>query len=153
MRDSSLRRIILLVEDNVDDERLTVRALRKSSAGNQIVVARDGAQAVGYLFERLHLEGAEPGALPDLILLDLKLPKISGIEVLERIRATTETACIPVVVLTSSDEHQDVQQCYQLGANSYIRKPIDYEEFIKTVSQVEGYWFGMNQLPSPAVPT
>jgi two-component system, response regulator len=148
-----MRRIILLVEDNVDDERLTVRALRKSSAGNQIVVARDGAQAVGYLFERLHLEGAESGTLPDLILLDLKLPKISGIEVLERIRATPETACVPVVVLTSSDEHQDVQQCYRLGANSYIRKPIDYEEFIKTVCQVESYWFGMNQLPSPAVPT
>jgi CheY-like chemotaxis protein len=152
MRENNVNRTILLVEDNVDDERLTVRALRKSSQGNSIIVARDGAQAVGFLFEGLSLEGTVSNRAPDLILLDLKLPKISGIEVLSRVRSGSQTAHVPVVVLTSSDEFQDVQQCYRLGANSYIRKPIDYEEFMKAVGQIDAYWFGLNQLPHK-VPT
>lgn len=131
---------ILLVEDNADDEQLTLRAMRQSEVPNIIRVARDGAEALDHLF------GASAGRrLPDLILLDLKLPKISGLEVLAKIRQEPSTKTLPVVVLTSSDEERDIVESYQLGANSYIRKPVDFDEFIDAVRQLGLYWLSMNR--------
>lgn len=131
---------ILLVEDNADDEQLTLRAMRQSEVPNIIRVARDGAEAIDHLF------GASAGRrLPDLILLDLKLPKISGLEVLAKIRQEPSTKTLPVVVLTSSDEERDIVESYQLGANSYIRKPVDFDEFIDAVRQLGLYWLSMNR--------
>ncbi|MDR3691381.1 MAG: response regulator [Fimbriimonas sp.] len=130
---------ILLVEDNADDEQLTLRALRQSEIPNMIRVARDGAEAIDYLFG--------PGVvnLPDLVLLDLKLPKISGLEVLSRIRSEQKSRALPVVVLTSSDEERDIVMSYDLGANSYIRKPVDFDEFIDAVRQLGLYWLVLNR--------
>jgi two-component system response regulator len=130
---------ILLVEDNADDEQLTLRAMRQSDIPNMIRVARDGAEAIEYLF------GNGAGRLPDLVLLDLKLPKISGLEVLQRIRAEDKSRSLPVVVLTSSDEERDIVKSYDLGANSYIRKPVDFDEFIDAVRQLGLYWLLMNR--------
>jgi len=131
---------ILLVEDNADDEQLTLRAMRQSEIPNIIRVARDGAEAIDLLF------GANSGKkLPDLVLLDLKLPKISGLEVLHRIRDEASTRTLPVVVLTSSDEERDIVESYSLGANSYIRKPVDFDEFIDAVKQLGLYWLSMNK--------
>lgn len=134
---------ILLIEDNADDEQLTLRAMRKCDVPNIIRVARDGAQAIDALF------GLGVTRLPDLILLDLKLPKVSGLEVLERIRTSEKTRNLPIVVLTSSDEERDILQSYNLGANSYIRKPVDYEEFIEAVRQLGLYWLTMNRSVQP----
>lgn len=131
---------ILLVEDNADDEQLTLRAMRQSDVPNIIRVARDGAEALEFLFG-----AASNGRLPDLILLDLKLPKISGLEVLEKIRGDDRTRSLPVVVLTSSDEECDIMDSYSLGANSYIRKPVDFDEFIDAVRQLGVYWLAMNR--------
>lgn len=131
---------ILLVEDNADDEQLTLRAMRQSEVPNIIRVARDGAEAIDHLF------GPNAGKrLPDLVLLDLKLPKISGLEVLERIRKEPSTRTLPVVVLTSSDEERDIVESYYIGANSYIRKPVDFDEFIDAVKQLGLYWLTMNR--------
>ncbi|WP_025227476.1 response regulator [Fimbriimonas ginsengisoli] len=131
---------ILLVEDNADDEQLTLRAMRQSEVPNIIRVARDGAEAIDHLF------GAGAGKrLPDLVLLDLKLPKISGLEVLQRIRSEPTTKTLPIVVLTSSDEERDIVESYSLGANSYIRKPVDFDEFIDAVKQLGLYWLSMNR--------
>jgi two-component system response regulator len=131
---------ILLVEDNADDEQLTLRAMRQSEVPNIIRVARDGAEAIDFLF------GASAGRkFPDLVLLDLKLPKISGLEVLQRIRSEAATKTLPVVVLTSSDEERDIVESYSLGANSYIRKPVDFDEFIDAVKQLGLYWLTMNR--------
>lgn len=131
---------ILLVEDNADDEQLTLRAMRQSEVPNMIRVARDGAEALDHLF------GAAAGArLPDLVLLDLKLPKVSGLEVLERIRSEEATRGLPIVILTSSDEERDIVESYNLGANSYIRKPVDFDEFIDAVRQLGLYWLQMNR--------
>jgi len=130
---------ILLVEDNADDEQLTLRAMRQSEIPNIIRVARDGAEAIDYLY------GPTAGRLPDLVLLDLKLPKISGLEVLERIRSEDQSKALPVVVLTSSDEERDIVKSYNLGANSYIRKPVDFDEFIDAVRQLGLYWLMMNR--------
>ena len=133
---------ILLVEDNADDEQLTLRAMRQSEVPNMIRVARDGAEALERLFD--------PGArLPDLILLDLKLPKVSGLEVLQRIRSDAKTRGLPVVVLTSSDEEKDIVESYNLGANSFIRKPVDFDEFIDAVRQLGLYWLSMNRTRRP----
>jgi two-component system, response regulator len=132
--------LILLVEDNPDDEKLTLRAMRQSEVPNIIVVARDGAEALE------HLEGDE-AKLPVLVLLDLKLPKVSGLEVLQRMRANPKTKNLPVVVLTSSDEERDILQSYNLGANSYIRKPVDFDEFIDAVKQLGLYWLCINRSP------
>ena len=129
---------ILLVEDNADDEQLTLRAMRQSEVPNMIRVARDGAEAL----ERLFDDGAR---LPDLILLDLKLPKVSGLEVLQKIRSEEKTRALPVVVLTSSDEEKDIVESYNLGANSFIRKPVDFDEFIDAVRQLGLYWLSMNR--------
>jgi two-component system response regulator len=131
---------ILLVEDNADDEQLTLRAMRQSDVPNIIRVARDGAEALDHLF------GPSAGSrLPDLVLLDLKLPKVSGLEVLHRIRQEEKTRGLPIVVLTSSDEEKDIVESYNLGANSYIRKPVDFDEFIDAVRQLGLYWLTMNR--------
>lgn len=130
-------RPILLVEDNPDDERLTMRALKRSKVTNPILVARDGAEALETLF------AADP--LPGLVVLDLKLPKIDGLEVLQRIRENERTALLPVVVLTSSSEEGDIIESYQLRANSYVRKPIEFEQFINAVSQLGLYWLLINE--------
>ena len=134
---------ILLVEDNADDEQLTLRAMRQSEVPNIIRVARDGAEALDHLFA--------PGSrLPDLLLLDLKLPKVSGLEVLHRLRQDPRTCGLPIVVLTSSDEEKDIVESYNLGANSFIRKPVDFDEFIDAVRQLGLYWLSMNRTRRPS---
>jgi two-component system, response regulator len=140
--------VILLVEDNADDEQLTLRALKKNSIANQVVVARDGAEAIDYLFGSA---GGSPelDVLPEVILLDLKLPKIDGLEVLRRLRENERTAHLPVVVLTSSNEEQDLVQSYRLGANSYIRKPVDFGQFTEAVRHLGLYWLALNE-PCPS---
>ena len=130
---------ILLVEDNADDEQLTLRAMRQSDIPNIIRVARDGAEALEKLF------GVSEGHLPDLVLLDLKLPKVNGLEVLQKIRSNDQTKTLPVVILTSSDEERDIVESYELGANSYIRKPVDFDQFIDAVRQLGLYWLSMNR--------
>ena len=131
---------ILLVEDNPDDEALTLRAFRKSNLGNSIVVARDGAEALDYLF-------SDENELPRLVLLDWKLPKLSGEDVLKRIRADMRTKLLPVVILTSSKEQEDLVTSYSLGANSYIRKPVDSSSFFEAIQKVGLYWVVLNELP------
>ena len=140
-------RVILLVEDNTDDEALTLRALSKNNIANQVVVARDGVEALDYLFCTGAHAGRDVSHQPQLILLDLKLPKIDGLEVLKRLRADERTKHVPIVVLTSSMEQRDIVACYDDGANSYIRKPVDFEEFLKAVNQLGMYWLLMNVVP------
>jgi two-component system response regulator len=132
-------RSILLVEDNPDDELLTLRALQKNNIRNRVVVAHDGAEALNYL------SGARD--LPSVILLDLKLPKVSGLEVLRRLRADERTRLVPVVILTSSREEQDLLSGYRFGANSYVRKPVDFNEFVEAVRQLGLYWLVLNEPP------
>lgn len=139
-------RPILLVEDNADDEALTLRALTKNRIENPVVIARDGVDALDYLFGKGKYEHRNPAHLPAVVFLDLKLPKLDGLEVLKRIRADERTALLPVVVLTTSRETQDIQEAYQLGANSYIRKPVDFEKFLATVGQLGLYWLSLNEL-------
>jgi two-component system response regulator len=138
---------ILLVEDNPDDELLTLRALHVGQVANEIVVTRDGAEAVDYLFGRGAYTGRVVEDTPELILLDLKLPKLDGLEVLQRIRADERTRNLPVVILTSSDEDSDILQSYQCGANSYIRKPVDFIQFTEAVRQLRLYWLVLNVPP------
>ena len=140
-------KMILLVEDNRDDEALTLRALRKNRITNEVIVVRDGAEALEYLFGTGRYEGRDTTAVPDLILLDLKLPKVDGLEVLRRLRADKGTRPLPVVILTSSTEEQDVLKGYGLGANSYIRKPVDFDEFMEAARQLGVYWLLLNQGP------
>lgn len=140
-------RAILLVEDNPDDELLMLRALAKNDVAGEVVVARDGVEALDYLFaEGLHA-GRAADAMPRLILLDLKLPRLNGFEVLQRVRADERTRLLPVVILTSSRERRDVLEGYGLGANSYVRKPVDFEQFLKVVGQLKLYWLGLNESP------
>ena len=141
-----MNKMILLVEDNPDDEALTLRAVRKHMPYG-IVVARDGAEALDYLFGTGRYAGRDPLANPLLVLLDLKLPKVNGLEVLRRMREDGRTRSIPVVVFTSSTEEQDILDSYRLGANSYIRKPVDYGQFCDNMKQVMNYWLSVNQLP------
>ena len=140
-------KIILLVEDNPDDEELTMRALKKNNISNEIVVARDGAEALDYLFARGKYSKRDTSEMPQLILLDLKLPKIDGIEVLKQIRSDDRTKLLPVVILTLSKEQQDLINGYSSGANSYIRKPVDFKEFIEAVGQLGLYWLVLNETP------
>jgi two-component system response regulator len=136
------RKTILLVEDNPDDQALALRALKKHQIANQVVTVRDGAEALDYLFA---IKSAKD--MPAVILLDLKLPKLSGLEVLEQIRGNEKTKLLPVVVLTSSREEEDMMQSYELGANSYVRKPVDYVEFAEAVKQLGLYWLLINDAP------
>jgi two-component system response regulator len=138
-------KVILLVEDNKDDEILTLRALKKNGITNEVVVARDGEQALEYLFGT---GGQEMKALPQLILLDLNLPRMNGLDVLRRIRENDETRLVPLVVLTSSTEDQDILQSYSLGANAYVRKPVDFEQFAETVKVLALFWLLLNEIPS-----
>jgi two-component system response regulator len=140
-------KIILLVEDNPDDEELTLRALRSSKVANEVVVVRDGQEAVDYLFGST--AGAESNVRepPALVLLDLKLPKLSGIDVLRRIRAEPTMRLTPVVIMTSSNEEEDVLNSYESGANSYVRKPVQFRAFVDAVAQLGVYWLLINQAP------
>lgn len=140
-------RPILLVEDNPDDEALALRAFSKIQISNKIIVARDGIEALDYLFATGQYTDRDASQYPSVVLLDLKLPKIDGLEVLRRIRANDSTRVLPVVILTSSREEQDLVQGYNLGANSYVRKPVDFNEFAKAVSQLGIYWLLLNELP------
>ena len=142
-------KMILLVEDNPDDEALTMRALKQSKLANEIVITREGSEALEFMFGTGKYEGREVSHTPAVVLLDLKLPKLSGLEVLERLRADPRTKLVPVVVLTSSSEDEDMLRSYQLGANSYVRKPVVFGKFADAVSQLGLYWVLLNQLPPP----
>lgn len=139
---------ILLVEDNPDDQKLTVRALKKNNITNEIVIAEDGVQALDYLFGTGQFAGRDPRKPPALVLLDLKLPKVDGLSVLERLRGDARTKMVPVVVLTSSREEQDLVKSYELGVNSYVRKPVDFLEFVEAARQLGVYWLILNEQPS-----
>jgi CheY-like chemotaxis protein len=139
--------VILLVEDNPDDEALTLRAFKKSNLTNEIVVAHDGREALDYLFGAGLYAERDTSVTPQLILLDLKLPKIDGLEVLRRIRGNDSTRLLPVVILTSSKEQEDLVRSYSLGANSYIRKPVDFNQFVGAVQQLGLYWLVLNEYP------
>lgn len=141
-------KIILLVEDNPDDEELTTRALRKANIANEIVVTRDGKEAIDFLFGQGAYEGRDLSRMPAVILLDLKLPKLSGLDVLRRLRSDARTKLIPTVVLTSSSEDEDMLKSYEFGANSYVRKPVEFGPFANAVSQLGVYWLLLNQ-PAP----
>src|ERR687895_1687752 len=144
-------KVILLVEDNPDDELLTLRALRKNDVTGEVVVARDGVEALDYLFGTGAHAGRDTSVMPQLILLDLKLPKIDGLEVLRRLRADERTRLLPVVILTSSKEQKDMLEGYGLGANSYVRKPVNFEQFVRAVEQLKLYWLILNESPPSVV--
>lgn len=139
---------LLLVEDNPDHEELTLRTLRQNKVVNEIVVARDGEEALDYLFAQGKYAGRDVSEQPELILLDLKLPKIDGLEVLARLRKDDRTALIPVVILTSSSEEEDMARSYKLGANSYVRKPVSFSQFTDRLQQVQVYWLLVNESPN-----
>lgn len=141
-------KVILLVEDNARDEVLTLRALKQSGIANEIVVARDGPEALEYLFATGKYEGRDIDSLPQLVLLDLKLPKMDGLQVLRQLRADDRTKRLPIVIFTSSSEQEDMIKSYDLGANSYVRKPVDFEQFAEAARQVGMYWFLINE-PAP----
>ncbi len=145
----STDKTILLVEDNPKDVELTLRAFRKSNISNRVVVARDGVEALDYLFARGAHADRPASELPQLVLLDLKLPKLDGLEVLRAVRQDERTKLVPVVILTSSLEEQDLMRGYALGANSYVRKPIDFVQFAEAVKQLGLYWLVTNQAPPP----
>jgi len=142
-------KVILLVEDNPDDEALTLRALKRNNILNQVVVAHDGVEALDYLFGTGAHAGRDTRIQPQIILLDLKLPRIDGLEVLRRLRADPRTALQPVAILTTSNEESDIVSSYQLGANSFIRKPVDFEQFMEAVRQLGMYWLVLNVPPPP----
>lgn len=140
-------KVILLVEDNPDDEALTLRALRKNNISNRVVVAHDGVEALDYLFGTGIHAGRDTLDQPQVVLLDLKLPKLNGLDVLQRMRTDPRTRLQPVVILTTSNEDQDILSSYELGANSYIRKPVDFEQFMEAVRQLGLYWLVLNMPP------
>lgn len=141
------KKLVLLVEDNPDDEALTIRALRKANIANEIEVVRDGSEALEFLFCEGPYADRDPVSVPALVLLDLKLPKVDGIEVLRRIRADSRTKLVPVVILTSSSQDEDIVHSYQSGANSYVRKPVDFAEFVDAVARLGLYWMILNEGP------
>lgn len=145
-----MEKCILLVEDNPGDEELTIRSLRKNNIRNEVVVARDGAEALDYLFATGAHAGRNTAELPTVVLLDIKLPKIDGLEVLRRLRADERTRLLPVVLLTSSKEDQDRLEGYVAGANSYVRKPVEFSEFAEAVRQLGLYWLILNEPPPVA---
>lgn len=138
---------ILLVEDNPDDAALTIHALETNKIGNTLVVARDGVEALDYLFGTGSYAGRPPTDLPAVVLLDLKLPRIDGLEVLRRVRSDERTRLLPVVILTSSNQEEDRIEGYSLGANSYVRKPVDFDDFVRAAGQLGLYWLLLNQAP------
>jgi two-component system response regulator len=142
-----MQRTILLVEDNRDDEDLTLRALRKANVANDVSVVRDGQEALDFMFCTGAHAGRDPEAMPGVILLDLKLPKLNGIDVLHRLRADPRTRLVPVVILTSSSEEEDMLKSYESGANSYVRKPVEFAAFATAVTQLGVYWMLLNQGP------
>ena len=137
--------IILLVEDNADDELLTLRAFKKNNIRNEVVVVRDGIEALDWLFATGDHAARDPAIEPQMILLDLKLPRLDGLEVLRRIRADARTAILPVVVMTSSKQEEDIIKSYELGANSYIRKPVEFDRFVEAVKSLGMYWLVLNE--------
>ena len=139
--------MILLVEDNPDDEALTLRALKKNNILNEVVVARDGVEALDFLFGTGAYAGRDLSLMPEVILLDINLPKINGLEVLERIRKNVRTRLLPVVILTTSNEERDKIKSYTLGANSFIRKPVDFQQFSEAIRHLGIYWLLLNQSP------
>jgi CheY-like chemotaxis protein len=146
-------KVILLVEDNADDELLTLRALKKNNIRNEVVVARDGSEALDYLFGTGIYAGRDLSVMPQIILLDLKLPKVDGFEVLDRVRSSEATKLLPVVILTTSNEDQDRIRGYGLGANSFVRKPVEFDKFIEAVRQLGLYWLILNETaPVPRRP-
>jgi two-component system response regulator len=140
-------KVILLVEDNADDEALTLRALKKNNIRNEVIVARDGSEALDYLFGLGAHAGRDLRVMPQIILLDLKLPKVDGFEVLNRVRSNGATKLLPVVILTTSNEDQDRIRGYDLGANSFVRKPVEFDKFIEAVRQLGLYWLILNEAP------
>ncbi len=140
-------KVILLVEDNPDDVTLTLRALKKNNIMNEVVVAEDGVDALDYLFGTGKFAGRNTSVMPQLILLDLKMPRLDGLEVLQRIRADERTKLLPVVILTTSSEDRDRVESYKLGANSYVRKPVDFNQFVNAVQQLGLYWLVLNEAP------
>ncbi len=140
-------RMILLVEDNHQDEMLTLRALKKINLANRVDVVRDGQQALDYLFREGEFAGREGSDLPTVVLLDINLPRVSGLDVLERVRADPRTRLLPIVLLTSSDEERDRLRGYDKGANSFVRKPLDFSEFAETVSRLGIFWLAVNDPP------
>ncbi len=145
--DTKKVKLILLVEDNPDDVLLTKEALKDNNILNEIVVASDGEEALDFLFGRGKHKNRDLSVNPQLILLDLKLPKVDGLEVLKEVKSNESTSMIPVVILTSSKEEQDLIKSYSLGVNSYIRKPVDFEQFSQSVKQLGLYWLVINELP------
>ena len=139
-------KVILLVEDNPRDEALTLRALKKSNIVNEVVVARDGVEALDYLFGTGKHAGRDMTVMPQLVLLDLKLPRVDGLEVLQKIRANELTRRLAVVIFTSSSEEEDLLKSYELGANSYVRKPVEFEQFLEATRQLGLYWLVLNQV-------
>src|SRR5258708_1675185 len=142
-----MEKIIMLVEDNPDDEELTLRALRKANIANEVFVARDGTEALDFLFSTGRYSARRPLPMPAVVRLGLKLPKPTGIDVLRRMRADPRTKRTPVVVLTSSSEEEDMLKSYQSGANSYVRKPVEFSSFANAVTQLGMYWMLLNQVP------
>lgn len=140
---------ILLVEDNFDDAELTIRELKRHNMANQLVHVRDGEVALDFLFARGQYEGRDNHPYPKVVLLDIQMPKLNGLEVLEQLKKNRETRAIPVVMLTSSAENPDIQRCYDLGANSYIVKPVNFEGFAESIRTLGYYWLLLNQPPSP----